>query len=130
MKLAKAMRVTRTALNNFINGATTTQDRVRARIASYYLRVRWGKVALPVRGRRPKPQPGPKLQRVAEQKAGYAPGEMEMELKKVLPPTREAATRWIDRYVELVRRHPDEAPPNAAALEPLLRRIAETLPPE
>lgn len=130
--LAGHIGVTRTALNNYIEKKTTTQDRVRAPIASFYLRVKRGKVRLPEpeRNKKKREKKQEKLQRVAETRAGYTPGEVEKKLEETMPPTRGAALEWVERWEALVRAHPEEAPPNAAELLSLLRRIAEGLPPE
>lgn len=128
MQLAKAVGVTRTALNNYIKGETATQDRVRARIASYYLRVQSGKVRLEDL-KKPKKQRARKPRLVAETRAGYVPGTLEARLKQKLPSTREAAVAWVVQLREMVRAHPDEAPPNAEDVVEELLRLAESLPP-
>lgn len=125
------MEVTRTALNHYINGETETQDRVRARIASYYLRVERGKSRLEdlKYQKKPKPRTLRKLRKVAETRAGYAPGELEGRLKRALPRTREEAVAWVGQLREMVHAHPDEAPPNAEAVVAELLRLAGSLPP-
>lgn len=130
VKLSWAMEITRTAVNNYINGDTDTQDRVRAPIASYYLRVQRGKTRLEdlKYQKKPKPRNPRKLRRVAETRAGYAPGELEARLKRALPPTREEAVPWVRQLEDLFRAHPDEAPANVGVLVTELLRLAETLP--
>lgn len=127
--------MSRTAFNNFLHRRTRTQKRVLKPIAELYQRVKKedAEEAAAERQeeeRREQQERARKLRRVAEHPHPYGPGELEKELKEILPPTREAATRWIEQLFEVVREHPDRAPPNAAALEEALLRFAETLPPE
>lgn len=120
VKLAKAIGITRTSLNSYIKGETKTQPRVRAKIASYYLR----------ETRREEEQAGRAgeeqqrvLARAAEARADYGPGEIAEELMRSFPSTREAAFRWIGQLFR-------EDAEGVDTLKVLFFRIAHTLPPE
>jgi len=109
--VAKELKLSRTAYNNFVKKKTKTQDRVLRPIAELYLRVQEEQRAAreaEEQARREEQSERPRL--VAEAPAAYAPGGVERELRASLPADPAEAERVVTRLFEQIRERlaPDE----------------------
>jgi hypothetical protein len=121
VQAAKRIRISRTALNNYITQGTATQPRVRAKLASCYLRAKRAEAE----------KEAPKAaRRVAERRPAFPEGGVEERIRGVLPADPKEAVRALRKLFAPVRHHPEEAPGFAAALEALLIELAKRRPPE
>lgn len=124
-----------TGLTEFVDGATDPQERTLRKVAEVYRYLRDGgdleelerKRREESRRKREKEGGPRKAGRVAEPRAAYPDRSLD-EVRRIL--SVEDAERQLAALFDLVRRHPDEAPPIAGPLEGALLRCAAGPPPE
>lgn len=122
--VAKELKLSRTAYNNFVKNLTETQDRVRRPIAERFLRVQQEKRAQWEAEQKRKEARRLRARRVAERAA--EPYRTALEELRALP-VEERLALW-KRIVESARLHLGEDPRVLDQLEAVVARYLEDLP--